>query len=219
MFAESFGIALIFFFLILRHIFLHSNFHWLILPFSELASLQIHWTTLRLTLFLPDRILSWNICYFFLTIHLFWHYLNAEILLEGSVVIKYEFLHNAINFILLIVIMILISNKMSLFLKHLVLIQYLLFYFVHELLVNLPIMVGRELPILTKLLKYIDAQLVWLLLLDYHRWYLIQLGQWQFVFLIMLLIPNFANQICNENMSLAQLAKGSVLLFVKWLLL
>ena len=139
--------------------------------------------------------------------------------MEGSVVIKYEFLHNAINFILLIVIMILISNKMSLFLKHLVLIQYLLFYFVHELLVNLPIIVGRELPILSKLLQYIDAQLVRLLLLDYHRWYLIQLGQWQFVFLIMLLIPNFANQICNENMSLAQLAKGSVLLFVKWLLL
>ena len=78
--------------------------------------------------------------------------MNAEILLEGSVVIKYEFLHNAINFILLIVIMILIICKMSLFLDHLILVQYLLFYLVHHLLVDLPVFEGRELPLLIELL-------------------------------------------------------------------
>ena len=72
--------------------------------------------------------------------------------MEGSVVIKYEFLHNAINFILLIVIMILIICKMSLFLNHLILVQYLLFYLVHHLLVDLPVVEGRELPLLIELL-------------------------------------------------------------------
>lgn len=48
--------------------------------------------------------------------------------------------------------MILIICKMSLFLDHLILVQYLLFYLVHHLLVDLPVVEGRELPLLIELL-------------------------------------------------------------------
>ena len=103
---------------------------------------------------------------------------------------------------------------MSLLLNHFILVSDLLFNLVHDLLVDLAVVEGCELPFLVKGLEEVDAQLgLLLLLLDNHRGSLGGLRQ------IAVVLPNFANQIGHVDVSLAPFAQVGELLLVNGFLL
>lgn len=158
---------MIFLFFVLAR-FLYFQLQRLIFFFTELAPL-LAILGLR-TSFISHRILSRKLGDVILAIRLGRHDLNAQILLQGSVIIKNEFLHNTIDLsrFLSVVINLIFDTLRFLFFNQFVLIKDLLFDFVHDLLVDLCIIQASKLPILIKLLKDVHTQLT-LLLLDEDR--------------------------------------------------